>query len=280
MKKWPFLVCLCLFLAACGTSGDTGDDDSEDIVTGNSVVGVAAEAGFSAFVQALGDASLADDFAEGGPYTLFVPTNEAFGAAETESENLLEYHIVRGTYTLEDLESGTLQTESGLGLEVSVQGDSVTLGGEAEVITPNNLEADNGVVHAINGVLTPPGDDEEPELEEPDATLYSAELSAVADGVSEASGEATATLDGETLTVEGSAQNLSGEITQVGLYEGGGDDTGTLFYELEVDGTSFNGNFSLTEEELEILQDDGFYVTVSTAAYPEGEVGGPLRSED
>ena len=282
--KWTILVSLSLVLAACGTSSDPNPDDSDEpgeLIQENSVVDVAEEAGLSAFVQALEEAFGDDEFRDSGPYTLFAPTNTAFDAADTSAEDLLEYHIVEGAYILEDLESGALTTESGLDIEVSVSGNSVSLNGEANVTSPNNLEAVNGVVHAIDSVLTPPDSSDEDDPGEGEATAFFAELGPVAEGVSaEASGEAIATLDGETLSAEGSVQNLSGEITQVGLYEGGGDDVGILFYELEVDGTNFSGDFTLSREELAILADGNFYVTVSTEAYPEGEVGGPLMSED
>ena len=128
-------------------------------------------------------------------------------------------------------------------------------------------------------MLTPPEPEEEPEPEEPTDTLYTASLVPAADEV-EGVGEATATLGGTTLNVAGSVQNLSGSVTQVALYEGGGDDTGTLLYELEANGTIFSGGPTLTQEEVEILEAGDFYVTVSTETYPEGEVSGPLLPED
>ena len=114
MKKWLFLASLSVLLAACGTTGTPGEEETpEEIVAGDSVVGVAAEAGLSAFVEALQEASLDDDFASGGPYTLFAPTNAAFSAADSAAEDLLEYHIVEGSYTLDELESGSYETVSG-----------------------------------------------------------------------------------------------------------------------------------------------------------------------
>ena len=286
MVKWLVLVSLGLVLAACGTSNDPNtpdnpDDGGDDLIQENSVVDVAEDAGLSAFVQALNDAFGDDDFRREGEFTFFAPTNAALGAADLNAgEDVLEYHIVEGTYTLEDLESGTLETIGGLTLEVSVNGDSVSLNGEANIVSPSNLEAVNGVVHAIDSVLTPPESTDDPdEPEEPEDNTFTADLNAISDGVeSEATGEAAATLEGETLAIMGSAQGLSSAVTQVGLYEGGGDDTGVLYYELEVSGSTFSGNFPLTREELAILEDGNFYITVSTETYPEGEISGSLLS--
>lgn len=282
--KWSLLVSLSFILAACGATSTPDEEETpEEIVAGDSVVGVAASAGFSAFVEALQEASLDDDFASGGPYTLFVPTNAAFNAANSEAEDLLEYHILVGSYTLDDLESGSYETASGVNLEVDVQGSSVSLnGGEASVTTPNNLEASNGFVHALDGVLTPPEPDEEdPEEPEPTDTFFTAALVPASGEVEgTGSGEATALLDGTTLNVEGSVQNLSSPVTQVALYEGGGDDTGVFLYELQANGVTFSGSPTLTQEEVKVLEAGDFYVTVSTETYPEGEVSGQLFPED
>ena len=126
--------------------------------------------------------------------------------------------------------------------------------------------------------LRNPGDPEEPE--EPINTSYSADLSISEDATGEGSGAATATLDGDTLNVEGSVQNLSSAVTQVALYEGGGDDDGRFLYDLSVSGAEFNGSPSLSEEEIQILEDGDLYVTVLTETYPDGEVSGPLYSPE
>ena len=289
LTKWLMILSLGLVLAACGGT-DTPppepetpvEEEPDELITENAVVDVAAEAGLTTFVQALEDAFGDEEYRRDGPYTLFAPTNAAFAAADPEAlgaEDLLEYHIVQGTYTLEDLETGALETVSGLELEVSAAGGNVTLNGEVSVTSPNSLSAANGVVHAVDGLLVPP-DEEDIEEEEGVPTAYSATLIPIPDEVEDASGSATATLEGETLTVTGSAQNLTSAITAVGLFEGGGDDAGVLFYDLEVSGTDFSGTFTLSAEELQILEGNEFFVKVSTETYPEGEASGPLRNEE
>ena len=288
--KWLITIGLGLILAACGTVDNPDDsDDTDEVVADGSIVDVAQNEGFSEFVQALNNALGEGEFNSGGPYTLFVPTNAAFDAADLEGdagEDLLEYHIVEGKYTLDELSNGPLETESGVDIEVSVQGNSVSLNGQANVTEPNNLQASNGVVHAIDNVLTPPeSDDGEPEEpvdpEEPINTSYNADLDVISEGVEgEGTGSATANLDGDTLNIEGSVQNLSSAVTQVALYIGGGDDDGEFLYDLNVSGSEFSGNPTLSEEEVLVLEDGDLYVTVSTETYPDGEVSGPLYSPE
>ena len=290
--KWSILVGLSLVLAACGSAdspNNNGDDSDEIVEVENNIVDVARREGFTEFVQALERASLDDDFGTEVEYTLFVPTNEAFNAADSgslESDNFLEYHVVPGAYTLEDLSSGPLETENGLDLEVSVDGGNVTLNGDVNVTMPNNLEAANGVVHAVDSVLTPPDepDEDEDDVPEEPETSFTADLTVLSDNVeSTATGTAFATLEeGNVLSVEGDVQDLTSEITRVALYEGGGDDTSVLLYDLEVEGTSFSGSQPFTRDDLQILDDGDLYVGISTQAYPfpAVEVSGPFFSEE
>jgi len=105
-------------------------------------------------------------------YTVFAPNNDAFTAALEEMgvdagtlladqenlTNILSYHVVEGVYTTEDLEDGMeLTTLQGGTLVISVDGDEVTVNG-APVVTAD-VTASNGVVHIIDGVLMPAGEE-------------------------------------------------------------------------------------------------------------------------
>jgi uncharacterized surface protein with fasciclin (FAS1) repeats len=62
--------------------------------------------------------------------------------------------VVEGEYPTSELTDGqTLTTLEGSDLQVSVQGDTVSVNG-AEVVQPD-LRAGNGVVHVIDDVLQP-----------------------------------------------------------------------------------------------------------------------------
>ncbi len=105
--------------------------------------------------------------------TVFAPTNEAFTAAldalgitldELVSDrealrNILLYHVVEGEVTSDMLEAGDVTTLNGATVTISLE-DGVMVNDATVVIA--DVQASNGVVHVIDGVLLPPaGDDAE-----------------------------------------------------------------------------------------------------------------------
>ncbi|MBE9050617.1 fasciclin domain-containing protein [Nostocales cyanobacterium LEGE 11386] len=120
---------------------------------------------FSTLVQAVQEAGLADTLSGAGPYTIFAPTNEAFaelpdGALEflLQPENrgilqqVLSYHVVPGEVTSDQLSTGPVNTLGG-GVAVRVAEDRVIVNDGS--VTQANIQASNGVVHAVNRVLLP-----------------------------------------------------------------------------------------------------------------------------
>lgn len=121
---------------------------------------------FTTLVQALEAAGLADTLSSEGPFTVFAPTDEAFadlppGTLEAllQPENqdllveILRYHVVSGEVTSSELQTGTVPALNG-SLAVTAEGGSVTVN-NADVIAAD-VEASNGIVHAIDEVLIPP----------------------------------------------------------------------------------------------------------------------------
>lgn len=135
--------------------------------TPGTIVDVAAgNDSFDTLVQAVQTAGLADTLSDDGPYTVFAPTDEAFdnlpdGALDAllEPENrdllteILTYHVVPDEVTSDELDTGVVDTLNG-GLAVQVNPDRVIVN-DASVINPD-IDASNGVIHAINRVLIPP----------------------------------------------------------------------------------------------------------------------------
>lgn len=124
----------------------------------NSAANGTEAAEFTILNQALIDTGL-DAWLEGpGPFTLFAPTDEAFGTQLDglnidQKAELLKYHLVAANLTSGALEAGDLMT---------IQGEAVTIGltdgitvNDADVISADLLGT-NGVVHVINKVLIPP----------------------------------------------------------------------------------------------------------------------------
>jgi uncharacterized surface protein with fasciclin (FAS1) repeats len=102
-----------------------------------------------------------------GPYTLFVPSNEAFEALPggtledlMKPENkeqlvaLVNNHIVAGKLNAKALQAGSSIRTSGNGqVKVSVNGDNVMVNGAR--VKAADIVSSNGVIHVINKVLVP-----------------------------------------------------------------------------------------------------------------------------
>ncbi|MGQ0682500.1 fasciclin domain-containing protein [Bradyrhizobium sp.] len=107
-----------------------------------------------------------------GPFTVFAPTNAAFGKLPAgtvdtlvKPENkatltkILTYHVVPGKLAASDLKDGMkLKTAEGEELSVKHQGDKVWIidakGGQS-MVTISNVNQSNGVIHVVDTVLMP-----------------------------------------------------------------------------------------------------------------------------
>lgn len=154
----------------CGCTGPPEDGDLNRTVVENLTVGevLARDGNFSVFVQALDTAGLGGTLAGPGPYTVFAPTDEAFSRVpETAMEELFDdpkgilaetllYHMAPGRYTATGIAANdTLLTVQGSPIAVDSTGDSVAVNGAR--IVWRDVPAANGVIHAIDAVMIPPG---------------------------------------------------------------------------------------------------------------------------
>jgi uncharacterized surface protein with fasciclin (FAS1) repeats len=130
-------------------------------------------------VAAVKAADLVGTLKGDGPFTVFAPTNAAFGKlpagavdgllkAEAKSAlaGVLSYHVVAGNLDaaaiIEAISAGggraVLKTVNGTELTGSLDGANVTLtdakGGKSTVVAAD-LKGSNGVVHVIDSVLMP-----------------------------------------------------------------------------------------------------------------------------
>ncbi len=122
---------------------------------------------FNTFIIAIEAAGLTDTLENGGQYTVFAPTDEAFAALPPETleallqpENqetlrrVLEYHVVLGAADSSEIRTGFFETAEGSGVNINVIENMVQV--EGANVTQPDIKAENGVVHGIDQVILPP----------------------------------------------------------------------------------------------------------------------------
>jgi len=175
-----------LFLAGCSSSSDEpaaetttsaaatpSETMSEEAMTeAGTIVEVAQGAGtFETLVAAVTAADLVETLSGEGPFTVFAPTDDAFAAlpdglldALLLPENkqvltdILTYHVVSGEVTSDQVTAGDVATVEGEDITITTDDGQVVLNDTATV-TAVDVEASNGVIHVIDGVLVPPSVD-------------------------------------------------------------------------------------------------------------------------
>jgi uncharacterized surface protein with fasciclin (FAS1) repeats len=131
----------------------------------HNIVETAREAGtFQTLLTAVEAAGLGETLADGGPFTVFAPTDEAFAALPEGTvqglladppalARVLTYHVVPGRITSAEITHDSEQkTVEGSALTIALNG-GVTVN-DATVIQAD-VEAENGVIHVIDRVLIP-----------------------------------------------------------------------------------------------------------------------------
>lgn len=130
-------------------------------------------------VKAVQAAGLAETLSGPGPFTVFAPTDTAFGRlAPGTVDTLLKpeqkpaltkfltYHVVAGKLDAAALKAqveagggtATLTTVEGQPLKATLENGALVLtdvGGGKSYVTQYDVEQSNGIVHVVNGVLAP-----------------------------------------------------------------------------------------------------------------------------
>ena len=130
-------------------------------------------------VAAVKQAGLVDTLMGPGPFTVFAPTDAAFARVPEATRNslmmdqnraqlqkVLTYHVVPGRITAADLMS-RIEAGNGRAMIKTVEGEDLTFmiengnvmlmgkGGSSAFVTQADVMQSNGVIHVVNGVLTP-----------------------------------------------------------------------------------------------------------------------------
>jgi uncharacterized surface protein with fasciclin (FAS1) repeats len=123
-------------------------------------------------VAAVKAAGLVETLESKGPFTVFAPTNAAFGKLPAgtvdtlvKPENkatltkILTYHVVPGKLAASDLKDG-MKLKTAEGEELTVKKDDgkvwiVDAKGGKSMVTISNVNQSNGVIHVVDTVLMP-----------------------------------------------------------------------------------------------------------------------------
>jgi transforming growth factor-beta-induced protein len=158
-------------IASLGLVGCGSDDDNN--ATLDIIETAQSDGRFNTLVAAVTTADLVDTLQSEGPFTVFAPTDDAFAAYLAENEltaadllaadslaDILTYHV----YTGQVLSSAAISIAESAESQIEmVNGDNAALsltGNDLYVNLSKVIVADvttsNGVIHAIDKVLTPP----------------------------------------------------------------------------------------------------------------------------
>lgn len=182
LKTSSSIIALALLLAACGNDSQPVASPAADTAApaaGQSAVQdkdskpdipkvAVGSKDHTTLVAALKAADYLDVVSNAGPFTVFAPTNDAFGklpAGTVETlvkpenkeklRNILEYHVAVSTFKPEMLRDGmSLNMANGDNIKVSNKDGKIKLNDSATILA--TVPASNGIVHVIDGVLLPP----------------------------------------------------------------------------------------------------------------------------
>lgn len=173
MKKIVFIFTTLLFIASSNIV-NAQEKKEKDIID----VAVSVD-DFSTLVTAIKAAELVEALKEKGPFTVFAPTNAAFGKIESKVlssllepanksklASVLTYHVISGKYSAENVmkalkkAGGTIEltTLNGAKLKIRKGTDGIYLKderGKYSQITSTDVMASNGVIHVIDTVVMP-----------------------------------------------------------------------------------------------------------------------------
>ncbi|WP_288414037.1 fasciclin domain-containing protein [uncultured Sphingomonas sp.] len=147
--------------------------------TATIVANASKASNLTTLVKAVQAADLTATLSGPGPFTVFAPTNEAFGRLapgtldqllkpeqKASLTKLLTYHVVAGKLDADALKkqveagggTATLTTVEGQPLKATLENGGLVLtdvGGGKSYVEQYNVEQSNGIVHVVNGVLAP-----------------------------------------------------------------------------------------------------------------------------
>lgn len=187
---------MAISLTSCGED-DGGGTTPPPPVEDNSILGEATDRGYTAFVAAIDAAGLTDVLNGDGPFTVFVPANDAitaaiglFGATDPTQvgadtlQSVLLSHVIGGAEVMStDLMTGYVKSSRPVStdwtpnsfLDIFIDASAPSVANAGEVILPDamggfsripfaaanvvvaDIQCDNGVIHIVDNVVVPGG---------------------------------------------------------------------------------------------------------------------------
>lgn len=270
-------------------------DDDDPVAVQQDLVELAVANGYNTLAAALTEAELITALKATGPFTVFAPTDAAFAAAGITADNvgdvenletILLYHVVSGAVRSTDLTTGsvaTLNTET-----IAIDADNLTVNG-ISIAEPFDVEASNGIIHTINGVLIPESAEGEPEPE-PNPTIVEAAtaagLTTLLDAVT-AADLGAALLEAEAITVFAPTNDAFGaaleaygvsNLDELVAELGGLDNLGTVLGFHVVPSVAFAEDLADGEQMFETLAGQMLTVTKTSAGVTVTDANGTTYS--
>lgn len=158
MLKTRMMALLLIAILLSGAFGVVAQDQT--------IVDIAADSeNFSTLAELVSIAGLTDTLNGAGPFTVFAPTNDAFALLPAPVmdylrsdtallSRVLTYHVAAGEVTSAD--ATTMMAASVEGSALSIVVDEMGVHVENATVTQADIDAANGVIHAIDTVLIPP----------------------------------------------------------------------------------------------------------------------------
>ena len=141
-------------------------EEKATVETGSLTAVISDSATFSTLKKALVAAGLDVTLGTKGEYTIFAPTDEAFGKLpdgvltkmllpenKEKLRSLLLYHVVAGNVLAADLKEGDVKTMNGEKVAVDIDGAEIKIN-DSKVFSAD-VVANNGVMHSIGAVMVP-----------------------------------------------------------------------------------------------------------------------------
>jgi uncharacterized surface protein with fasciclin (FAS1) repeats len=148
-------------------AANPGQTSSSPATQGTIVEVATSNGSFTTLLAAIKAAGLTEVLGGTGPFTVFAPTDAAFAAlpkgtveALLKPENkeklrkVLAYHVLAGSVNSSDIKSGQVKTVEGSSVILKTSGGKITVNNAR--VTDANIQASNGMIHAIDKVILPP----------------------------------------------------------------------------------------------------------------------------